>query len=66
MCYLNFLLSEAQRNFHNELFDSVEVQRNCGTEFSYQVKAQPNFRNWNFTTQRKYRIFFNFRLKMSK
>ena len=42
---LNFLLSEAQRNFRNKLFDLVEVQRNCGTEFSYQVKAQPNFRN---------------------
>ena len=32
----NFILLtfEAQRNF-----------RNCGTAFSYQVKAQPNFRN---------------------
>ena len=45
MCNLNFLLSEAQRNFRNEVFDSVEAQRNCGTVFSYQVKAQPNFRH---------------------
>ena len=28
MCNLIFLLSEAQRNFHIELFDSVEVQCN--------------------------------------
>ena len=34
--------------------------RNCGTAFSYQVKAQPNFRNWNFATQGKYSIFCNF------
>ena len=25
---LNFLLSEAQRNFRNDLFDSVKAQRN--------------------------------------
>ena len=31
--------------------------RNCETAFSYQVKAQPNFRNWNFTTQCKCGIF---------
>ena len=40
-----FSISEAQRNFRNKLFDLVEAQRNCGTAFSYQVKAQPNFRN---------------------
>ena len=57
---LNFLLSEAQRNFRNELFNSVEAQRNSGTVFSYQVKAQPNFRNSNFTTQCIYRIFLKF------
>ena len=34
--------------------------RNCGTAFSYQVKAKPNLRNWNFTTQGKYRTFCNF------
>ena len=28
MCNLIFLLSEAQRNFRNDLFDSVEAQRN--------------------------------------
>ena len=42
---LIFLLSETQRNFHNELFDLVEAQRDCGTIFSYQVKAQHNFCN---------------------
>ena len=63
---LIFLLSEGQRNFRNELFDSVEAQRNCGTVFSYQVKAQPNFHNRNFTTQSKYCVFCNFRLKKSK
>ena len=53
----NFILLtfEAQRNF-----------RNCGTAFSYQVKAQPNFRNENFTTQCKFRIFCDFRQKKSK
>ena len=44
MCYVIFLISQAQRNFRNELFDLVEAQRNCGMGFSYQIKAQPNFR----------------------
>ena len=57
---LIYLISEAQRNFRNELFDSVEVQCNCRTAFSYQVKAQPNFHNSNFTTPCKYRIFSRF------
>ena len=60
---LSFLISEAERNFHNELFDSVEAQRNSETTFSYQVKAQPNFRHRDFTTQCKYRIFFELREK---
>ena len=42
---LNFLLSEAQRNFRNQLFESVEAQCNSAMAFLYQVKAQPNFRN---------------------
>ena len=42
---LIFLISEVQRNFRNELFDSVAAQRNCETAFSNQVKAQPNFHN---------------------
>ena len=45
----------------NKLFDSGEAQRNSaigGTAFSYKVKAQPNFRNWSFTTRCKDRIFF--------
>ena len=40
--------------------------RNCGTAFSYRVKAQLNFRNRNFTAQSKYRIFLELRLKKSK
>ena len=45
---LFFLISEAQRNFRNELFDSVDAQRNSAIaerHFRDQVKAQPNFRN---------------------
>ena len=48
---LMFLISKAHRNFRNKLFDSVEGQRNRGTAFSYQVKAQPNFRHSNFTNK---------------
>ena len=29
----SFLISEAQRNFHNKLFDSDETQRKCATAF---------------------------------
>ena len=38
---LIFLLSEAQRNFRNELFDSVEAQRNstiAGRHFRTKLK----------------------------
>ena len=66
---LIFLIFEAQRNFRNELYDSFEVQHNCAiTErhFCKLVKAQPNFCYRNFTTQCKYRIFFEFRRKKSK
>ena len=59
---LIFLISKAQRNFRNELFGSVEARQfhDYETAFSYQVKAQPNFCIWNFTTQCKYRTFCNF------
>ena len=30
------------------------------------ITAQSNFRNWNFTVECKYRIFYNFRQKKSK
>ena len=38
MCNLIILISEAQRNFRNELFDSVEAQRNSAI-------AERHFRN---------------------
>ena len=43
---LIFLYSGALRNSHYEFFNFVEAQRNlhnCGTGFSYLVKAQFNF-----------------------
>ena len=55
-----FLISEAQRNFRDEIFDSVEAQRNSATAYSYLAKALPNFRNWNFTAQCNYLIFLRF------
>ena len=60
-----FLISEAHCNFRNELFDSVEAQRNSAiAERHFHTKlAQPNFCNWNFTTQCKYHIFCNLRQK---
>ena len=39
-----FLLSEAQRNFRNELFDSVEAQRNSAIaerHFCTKLKRKP-------------------------
>ena len=40
MRILFFVISDAKRNIHNELFDSVEVQCNSakGTAFSYKLK----------------------------
>ena len=39
----NFLLSEAQRNFRNELFDSVEAQRNSAiAERYFRTKLKRN------------------------
>ena len=41
---LIFLLSEAQRNFRNELFDSVEAQRNSAIaerHFCTKLKRNP-------------------------
>ena len=44
MRILIFLSSKAQRNFGNELFDSVEVQRNSAiAEQHFCIKL--NFRN---------------------
>ena len=43
---LIFLLSEAQRNFRNELFDSVEAQRNSAIAERYfraKLKRNPTF-----------------------
>ena len=40
---LIFLLSEAQRNFRNELFDSVEAQRNFAiAERCFRTKLKCN------------------------
>ena len=40
---LIFLLFEAQRNFRNELFDSVEVQRNSAiAERHFRAKLKRN------------------------
>ena len=43
MRYLIFLISEAQRNFRNELFDSVEAHRNPATaERYFRTKLKRN------------------------
>ena len=43
MINLSFLISEAQRNFHNELFDSVEAQRNSAiAERHFRTKLKRN------------------------
>ena len=43
MCDLIFLISEAQRNFRNELFDSVEAQRNSAiAECHFRTKWKRN------------------------
>ena len=40
---LIFLISEAQRNFRNELFDSVEAQRNSAiAEQNFRTKLKRN------------------------
>ena len=40
---LIFLISEAQRNFRNELFDSVEAQRNSAiAEQHFRTKLKRN------------------------
>ena len=40
---LVFLISEAQRNFRNELFDSVEAQRNSAiAEWHFRTKLKRN------------------------
>ena len=41
MRYLISLISEAQRNFRNELFDSVEAQRNSTiAERHFRIKLK--------------------------
>ena len=43
MCNLIILISEAQRNFRNELFDSVEAQRNSAiAERHFRTKLKRN------------------------
>ena len=42
---LIFLISEAQCNFCNKLFDAVEVNSNSRMAFWYQAKAHLNFHN---------------------
>ena len=43
MCNSFFSISEAQRNFRNELFDSVESQRNSAmAEWDFRTKLKCN------------------------
>ena len=70
MSNLIFLISEAQRNFCNELFDSVEAQRNSAiaerhfwTELKRNLSSAIEISQHN---ERKYRIFCNFIQKKSK
>ena len=61
---LIFLISEAQRNFRYELFDSVEAHRNSAiAERHFCTKLK---RNRTFAAQCKHCVFCNFRLKKSK
>ena len=49
MRFLIFLISEVQRNFRNELFDSVEAQRNSAiAERHFRTKLK---RNLTFTIE---------------
>ena len=59
---LIFLVSEAQRNFRNELFYSFEAQRNSTiAEWHFRTKLKYNpTHNSNFTTQCNNRIVCNF------
>ena len=43
LCKLIFLISKAQRNFRNELFDSVEAQHNSAiAERNFRTKLKRN------------------------
>ena len=43
MCSLFFLISEAQRNFRNKLFDSVKAQRNSTiAKWHFRIKLKRN------------------------
>ena len=69
MRHLNFLLSEAQRNFRNELFDSVEAQRNSAiAEQYFRTKLKRNLTSAIEISQHNANtgFFLNFRLKTSK
>ena len=49
---LFFLISEAQRNFRNELFDSVEAQRNSAVaERHFRTKLKYNLTSANEISQ---------------
>ena len=66
---LNLLLSEAQRNFRNELFNSVEAQRNSAiAERYFHTKLKRNLTSAiQISLHNEYTTFFlNFRLKTSK
>ena len=68
MCNLIFLLSEAQRNFRNELFDSVEAQRNSAiAERHFRIKLKRNPTSAIEISQHNANtaFFFNFGLKKS-
>ena len=59
---LIFLISEAQRNFRNELsqHDSAIAERHFRTKLKRNLTSAIRM---NFTTQRKYRIFLRFETK---
>ena len=66
---LIFLLSEAQRNFRNEIFDSVEAQRNPAiVERYFRTKLKRYLTSATDISQHiaNNAFFCNFRLKKSK
>ena len=66
---LIFLISEAQRNFRNELFDSVEAQRNSAiAERNFPLKLKRNLTSAIKISQHNANIpfFCNFGQKKTK
>ena len=64
-----FLTSEAQRNFGNELFHSVEAQHNSAiAERHFGTKLKRNLTSANEISQHNANttFFCDFKLKMSK